>query len=281
MLPYINIGSNEIQLYPIVAGLVYVLTVFAGWGYSYCCRIKPWKGVILSFSVMLLSIPVMFVLSWVDTGFKGIGTINGLRVWLYSGFLSMPIAKLLKVDYKRHLDFSCVVVLFGQGIGKAPCIFEGCCHGFPYDGPGAMYHYNVNDYLFPVQICEAVTLLGILVFIIVISAVKKFRIYGNRYPIAMFFYGSTRVLWEFFRDNKKLFYIGEYGVSNLALHALYITVFSAVWFFFTTPRGIYCAKTMGNGIRKIFKKGMKEIPTIEEIKARLKKEADDSLLITC
>jgi prolipoprotein diacylglyceryltransferase len=38
-------------------------------------------------------------------------------------------------------------------------------------------------------------------------------------------FGSTRFLFEFLRDNEKMFW----GISNLAIHALFMFVVGVIW----------------------------------------------------
>jgi len=49
---------------------------------------------------------------------------------------------------------------------------------------------------------------------------------GELYPLMMMLFGSTRFIWEFFRDNEKLFF----GISNLAIHALIMGVVGTAWY---------------------------------------------------
>ena len=56
------------------------------------------------------------------------------------------------------------------------------------------------------------------------------KLYGNfvadglEFPIMLILFGSTRFVWEFFRDNSKLWL----GCSNLAFHALFMFIVGLV-----------------------------------------------------
>ena len=48
---------------------------------------------------------------------------------------------------------------------------------------------------------------------------------GLEYPVMLVLFGSTRFLFEFLRDNEKMFW----GISNLAIHALFMFVVGIIW----------------------------------------------------
>ena len=63
-------------------------------------------------------------------------------------------------------------VPLGHAIGRVGCVLAGCCHGFAYDGPLALYYPNSvlglspEQGYFPVQILEALGNLGICGFLL-------------------------------------------------------------------------------------------------------------------
>ena len=73
-------------------------------------------------------------------------------------------------------DFSTVVravvphIPLAHAVGRVGCVMAGCCHGFAYDGPLALYYprsvlgLSPTQGYFPVQLLEA--LLNVLIFLL-------------------------------------------------------------------------------------------------------------------
>ena len=65
----------------------------------------------------------------------------------YGGLIGGAAGALLGVRLTKS-NFSIVekaVIPFiplGHAIGRVGCVLGGCCHGFPYDGPFAIYYLN-------------------------------------------------------------------------------------------------------------------------------------------
>ena len=82
-----------------------------------------------------------------------------------------------------------------------------------------------QDIRFPIQPIEALTAVAIVVFLFVRSKKKQYEPDGYEYPLMLVLFGSTRFLFEFLRDNDKMFW----GISNLAIHALFMFVVGLIW----------------------------------------------------
>ena len=118
-------------------------------------------------------------------------------------------------------DFIAPCVCLAHGISHLGCVFIGCCEGYPCRL--GIYNHRYLDPLFPVQICEAVTALAIVAFLVWLNIKKKYPNDGKSFPIMLMLFGSTRFLWEFARNNEKIWI----GCSSLAFHALFMTIVGA------------------------------------------------------
>lgn len=93
----------------------------------------------------------------------------------YGGLLGGILGALLGIRIARA-DFSTVVravvphIPLAHAVGRVGCVMAGCCHGFAYDGPLALYYprsvlgLSPTQGYFPVQLLEA--LLNVLIFLL-------------------------------------------------------------------------------------------------------------------
>ena len=190
--------------------------------------IPKWKTIVFTVLVYTSTLLWMFFLFWAESGFKNWGGNNIVRVFWWLGVFVFPVSKLLRLDYKKALDFVAPCLCINHGIAHFGCIFAGCCHGYESAG---IYSNEVGHVCFPIQIIEAVAALMIAFFIFWREKRKGFgkNTDGLSFPIMLMIFGYSRFFFEFFRDNDKLFYITQalkwsgkpvLGISRLAIHAL-------------------------------------------------------------
>ena len=165
----------------------------------------------------------MFVMFWMESGFTTWGGNNIVRIFVYVPLIGLPVAKLLKMDMRKTLALLSFGPLLVHGISHFGCIFVGCCHGYPCSF--GIYNPMFQDIRFPIQPIEALTAVAIVVFLFVRSKKKQYEPDGYEYPLMLVLFGSTRFLFEFLRDNYKMFW----GISNLAIHALFMFVVGLIW----------------------------------------------------
>lgn len=165
----------------------------------------------------------MFVMFWIESGFTAWGGNNIVRIFVYVPLVGWPVAKLLKLDVKKMLSLLSFGPLLVHGISHFGCIFEGCCRGYP--SSFGIYNPFFKDIRFPNQPLEALTAVAIVVFLILRAKKKNYEPDGYEYPLMLVLFGSTRFGFEFLRDNHKLFW----GISNLAIHALFMFIVGVVW----------------------------------------------------
>ena len=205
---------------------------------SVCKKYKISYGKTAVFTVLVYgsSLIWMFFLYWADSGFKAWGGNNIVRIFWWLGVFTYPVARMLKIDYLRALDYVSPCLCINHGIAHIGCIFAGCCHGYP--AVHGMYSVPAGCRCFPVQLCEALTALAIAALIVRMASRKKYSAEKCiLYPTMLTLYGGTRFLWEFFADNKKV--IGQ--ISELALWALATCIIGLVWLLICkkrTPQGV-------------------------------------------
>lgn len=186
MYPYIHIFGRTIGTYGLCLTIGFVLTAIMAMRKG-----KP-KGLIiedifivgafaLGFALLGGSLLYVFVTYppekiWEfilrgDFGFLGSGIVfyGGLIGGIAGAFLGIRVA-----GCKLNLIERSVVpfVPLGHAIGRIGCVLAGCCHGFAYEGPFALYYPNSvlglspEQGYFPVQILEALGNLGICCFLV-------------------------------------------------------------------------------------------------------------------
>jgi phosphatidylglycerol:prolipoprotein diacylglycerol transferase len=172
----------------------------------------------------------MLVLFWIITG--DFGGQNVIRVFLFVPLILLLYAKTFDIDYKVSLDFAAPVLCIAQAFGKIGCTISGCCESF-IEVPWGVYNQQTETTLFPVQICEGITALLVAVCVVLIAKRRGFRCGGITMAWMWVMFGSTRVVWEFFRANEKLFL----GLSELALWSIALTVAGVVWLILDKRKG--------------------------------------------
>ena len=207
-----------------IATVFYLLWVLPKYG------VKRLNGLSLAACTYLTAYALMLVLFWIITG--KFGGQNVIRVFLFVPLILLLYAKTFDVDYKKSLDFAAPVLCIAQAFGKIGCTVSGCCESF-IEVPWGVYNSYTETRLFPVQICEGITALIIAITVIIMAFRKDFRCRGTTMAWMWVMFGSTRVIWEFFRANEKLFW----GLSELALWSIALTVAGVIWLVLDKKKG--------------------------------------------
>lgn len=166
MLPILWSNSNiTIYSYPFFWGL--------GWGMSF---FYIWKNIVDSKiirKIFLTYFLLLFLVSWMGAkvlAFYSYGALVLLQhapldFWLNGGFVfyggllaGMLLTAIFyffySVEFKSILPFIVIALPLGQGIGRIGCFFTGCCYGL-----------IINNQQIPIQLFEAVVLLGIFYYL--------------------------------------------------------------------------------------------------------------------
>ena len=215
------------QLYDMgLSNIVYY--VFQGLGimaaFLYGIQYRKKYGLSVGKTVILLSVIFVAVYIWtfahflIETGFTGIGTTSIYRALPYLLLIAWPVSALVKVKWETICDFMAPLMSLSVGISLFGCAFAGCCEGYP--STWGIYNVRYGGFAFPVQIFEAMTLLIIFVFLLWRNKQHKYNSNGKSYPIMLMLFGSTRFLWEFARNNEKIWI----GCSALSFHAIFMLI---------------------------------------------------------
>lgn len=182
-----------------------------------------WKIAVTVCTVYPLVVLWMFFMFWMETGFTTWGGNNIVRIFVYVPLIGLPVAKILKLDTKKTLSLLSFAPLMVHGVSHFGCIFFGCCQGYPCSF--GIYNPFYGDIRFPIQPIEALTAVVIVFFLMWRARKKNYEPDGYEYPLMLVLFGSTRFLFEFLRDNEKMFW----GISNLAIHAFFMLIVGIVW----------------------------------------------------
>lgn len=207
-----------------LATLIYLYFVFPKY------EVNRLRGFGLAACTYLTAYALMLVLFWIITG--NFGGQNVIRVFLFVPLILLLYAKTFEIDYKKSLDFAAPVLCIAQAFGKIGCTISGCCES-RWQVSWGVYNPYTETRLFPVQIAEGITAFIIAIAVIWIAARKDFRSGGRTMPWMWVLFGSTRVIWEFFRANEKLFW----GLSELSLWSIALTVGGILWLILDKRQG--------------------------------------------
>lgn len=211
MIEYFVLFGKEISLY-YTFWLLGVLAVVVGgyllgkqFGFNFA------KSVLYVVGTVIMGYLLLWATSWIFSGGK-MGGLNFVRI---ATFLPVPIlilTTIFKDPFYKVADFLAPLVAIYHGVTHIGCIFAGCCHGYP--SQWGLYSNNAQTICFPIQPIEALS--SILVGLILLIMMKRNVQRGKLYAWYLVLYGATRFVWEFFRDNEKIWN----GISELAFHAL-------------------------------------------------------------
>lgn len=123
---------------------------------------------------------------------------------LCNAFTVMTYTTLVKSRDGRLTDYAAIPAAAICCVGKAECIFEGCCYGIDLFQTTAG-----NTIQFPSQIFEELCLIGIVIFLMILE--KKGTAYGFLWPLYVTWYGITRYIGDLFRgvpSEREPFFLG-------------------------------------------------------------------------
>ena len=180
--------------------------------------ISVWKSTVTVLIVYPVVVFWMFIMFWIESGFKTWGGNNIVRVFVYVPVVSYPVAKLLKISWKDINSPLALGPVSVHAVSHFGCMFSGCCMGYP--STWGLYNITTEDIRFPSQPIEAILAWIIIFYLLARGKKRNYVADGREYPIMLVLFGSTRFLCEFLRDNEKLWL----GCSGLAFHALFMFV---------------------------------------------------------
>lgn len=208
------------------AGFAYDLFIFLGFltvFFFYLYRgkyfnISATKSVLLVVTVYPAIYLWIHIQCWIESGFGVFGGHNIVRGFVYMPLIAIPAAKMLKIEWKKACDLLAPAPCVVHSISHLGCIFSGCCCGYPANW--GIYNPSSQRVCFPSQPLEAITAMIIILILLVREKKNAYRVDGLSMPIMLMMFGFTRFLWEFLRDNEKIWL----GCSSLAFHALFMGI---------------------------------------------------------
>lgn len=206
--------------------------------------IKKWQATVFTVCVYSAALVWMFFLFWAESGFKNFGGNNIVRIFIWLPVFVIPMAKILKLDINKCLDFVSPCLCINHGLAHIGCIFEGCCHGYPFQG--GIYNTKLQQELFPNQLVEAGAALVIAFLIARRNHKRDYQVDGLSFPIMLMMFGYSRVIFEFFRDNAEPYLFHTFlsnvsgmswcYISTLQIHALVAGIVGTVWYVIAKKR---------------------------------------------
>ena len=181
-------------------------------------KISRGKALLFVFLVYTISALWMFFQCWVENGFKGWGGNNIVRTFVWVPLAVLLVGKIMKIEWRRGCDFVAPCVPLVQAVAHWGCIFVGCCHGYP--SAWGIYNPMLEAKVFPCQPLEALVALAVVIIVCRYEKKHDYKPNGLAYPLMLMLFGYSRFFLEFLRDNQKM----AYGVSTLALHALFMAL---------------------------------------------------------
>ena len=163
-------------------------------------------------------------------GIAGLSMMGGVVLAIVSGYV---YTKIKKISFLQFGDAIAPAFLFGAGVTRLGCFFNGCCFGRPTDGflgvifpgnsPAGEFYSKIP--IHPTQLYAVV--IGIVFFglVLLLERFKKFQ--GYTLWLVLAFYSLDRFFVDLFRhyeENQILFRIGEapFSVNEIVILGLFI-----------------------------------------------------------
>lgn len=162
---------------------------------------------------------------------KSIGVNENSTVSIFGAVVFAPIFMTVfflieKSDALRNLDMLTPGIFITLTCAKFGCFLDGCCMGVPYEN--GIYNPIVETRVFPVQICEVLSM--IIMLVLTQTYIKKGKNVpaGFDYPLTTVVYCVIRFLWEFMRYYDESMRHGFFGVTFWQGWCIIMFVLSAV-----------------------------------------------------
>ena len=111
-------------------------------------------------------------------------------------FLLHNLVSGRKNDFRRQMDLLTPGIFMILTCAKFGCLMDGCCYGVEWEH--GIYNPLAEMKVFPVQLFEVVSMIGVLLLARRIERSKRF-VPGMKYPVTAILYCAVRFGWEFAR----------------------------------------------------------------------------------
>lgn len=197
----------------IYLGIISIL-IFNTW-YAKKYYLSKHQAFLITIIALLIAFPLMYIIYWVESGFKSFGEKNFVRVLPFIPLILLIIARLMKKSWAKICDFFAPCICLIQGVSHFGCIFAGCCRG--YEFPFGIYNPQCELVVFPIQLLESIVSLTIVVILVYRAQRTHYKVNGTTFPLMMILFGFSRFFLEFGRANEKL----VLGLSLFSLYSLF------------------------------------------------------------
>ena len=268
---FLQIGKISIRWYGICTALGlltgYFLQLYRAKRYSFS------KDMVadLTFTCMLAGVVgarLAYVARFWQEEFAGGGILRIFMVWegglvFQGGFIAAALAGIILVKMRKW-DLFCAGDLMApalpaaHAIGRIGCLINGCCFGFPYEGPLAVHYPATGNSVlfiqkeqgllppgatscagtFPVAGLESLCNIILCLFILYLEKKKMLR--GRLFLLYIILYSCIRFCLEFARGD----YLSRpLGMTNAQLTCLWIIPVTAIaWIAINFWQKKTCAK---------------------------------------
>lgn len=129
---------------------------------------------------------------------------------IFSPLILLAALRMMKLNVAAMFDLLTPGIFLILTCAKFGCALYGCCPGIPWDR--GIYNPHVGEKVFPVQICEVLTMAAVILLTQwFVRRSRRFRP-GMAYPLTAGAYAFTRFFWEFARyydsDRMRHFFLG-------------------------------------------------------------------------
>lgn len=114
-----------------------------------------------------------------------------------------------KIAILPMLDILAITTLIAHCLGRIGCFCAGCCYGLPTNSFfGMVFPTSNNISVHPTQLYEAIILLYLMIFLLIIKKYKSFN--GQVFILYLSTYALCRAFLELFRGDKRGYLIDGY-----------------------------------------------------------------------
>lgn len=219
MYPYIDIFGRQIGTYGLCMMIGFYLAAFCAYRRGKPMGMKVEDLVLITATAfgggllgggllyVFVTYPIDQIIAFIR---KGDFSFLASGIVFYGGLIGGVLGALLGVRLTKS-QFSVIeksVVPFiplGHAVGRIGCVMAGCCHGFPYEGPFAIYYPNAatgipaDQGYFPVQPLESLINVGICFLLLWLS--KKTKRTTGLLAWYVCFYAIVRFFLEMLRGD--------------------------------------------------------------------------------
>ena len=216
-----NAGLSNVFYHASLFIIIASLFVWCYW-FSRKMGMKTKTAIILGASTYAAMQLWMRLYAWASTGFRFIGAMNNIYMFLAAPVFLILMSKILKIKWRDACYMIAPFMVLQQAIALFECTFVGCCRG--YACSWGIYSIKLDYYYIPIQ--QINSLLNYLIFAFLIVRAKKnnYKSDPYQYPLMLIIVGAVRIVCEFFHDNEK----GILGLSEHARHAALMVIVGVI-----------------------------------------------------